>query len=110
MPAKITFSGPLFDEAARRNVGRDALKEEVIEKVAERWLRPGRRAGRRNNILERQDRQESNQQKLVISSTLRHPRQSGNSWRRKQYAIARSMVPRVLRAAARRAAQQLGGS
>lgn len=103
---EIELRGPLLTGKAAP-IGARALKQQAIEKILERWLRPGRRAGRRNNTLSRRDLKEL---EVEVTSTLRNPRQSGGSWRRKQYGIARSMTPRVVRKAAEAAAREAGGA
>ena len=106
---QVSFHGPLFAGNAGE-AARHAAKEQLIDKVVERWIRPGGRGlGRRRNTLRLMSR---GVLEAEVSSTLHHPRRSRKAtgaWTTKQMRIYRAMAPRVLRATQRRIVQELGG-
>lgn len=111
MQVKTTLKGPLFssnlDGAAKR-----AVREELVDKVEERVLRVPRSAklGRKNNTLSSRQFGNNEEQSMEVDSTLNWPRTSGRSWLAYNIGTVRKMAPNVVRAIARRLAQEAGGS
>lgn len=104
--ATVRLSGGLFGGSIPKHV-QNALVQEALLKVDERISRPyaGKRKGRANNTVTAKREELA----LVEASTLRWPRTSGATWTRKNVAIIRSMAPRVMRKAAQRIAEEMGG-
>lgn len=104
---RVTLKGGLFSKGIPPVVER-ALKEEALAKVRERINRPyrGKRLGRARNIVT------PTEQELTLreDSTLIPPRTKGTSWQRKNVAIVKSMAPRVMKKAAQRIAEEMGGA
>ena len=99
----VNVKGPLFSKRITANV-REAMYEEGIKKITDRWMRKSRRRlGRRKNILSLSERPMRNE----VRSTLIQPRTSGKAWMGSNIAIAKAMAPRVLRKAAKRITGQL---
>lgn len=108
MRIDATVSGPLFDKRIDKTV-RNALYQEVIIKVTDRWMRGGKGLGVRRNILSCDRRQMFSGQSLeaAVESTRIWPRTRGTKWTRKNISLAKAMVPRVLRKAASRISGEL---
>lgn len=108
---KTTLKGPLFssnlDDASKR-----AVREELIDKVEARVLRVPRSAklGRKNNTLSSKQFGNDYEQTMEVDSTLNWPRTSGRAWLAYNLGAVKKMAPNVVRAIARRMAQEAGGS
>lgn len=111
LEVKTTLKGPLFstnlDGAAKR-----AVREELVDKVEERVLRVPRspKLGRKNNTLSSRQFSSANEESMEVDSTLNWPRTKGTAWLAYNLGAVRKMAPNVVRAIARRLAQEAGGS
>lgn len=111
LEVKTMLKGPLFttnlDEASKR-----AVREELVDKVEARVLRQPRSAkiGRKNNTLSSRQFSTQYEESMEVDSTLNWPRTTGRSWLSYNLGAVKKMAPNVVRAIARRIAQEAGGS
>jgi len=107
---KVTLRGGLFGKDIPRIVQKQLVRE-VIVKVDERMGRKGPQGsggsgiGVKRNTVSRQP----DGLQLTVSSTLNRPRVKGTAWQRKNIGIIKAMAPRVVRKAAERIAEEMGG-
>jgi hypothetical protein len=102
LTVNVTLKGPLFTEVITDVVERSII-DQSLHKFEPRLARGGKGIGARRNTIT-QDRQGLT---LEATSTLRPPRTKGKAWLRKNEGVVRGMAPRVLRATAKRIAEQL---
>jgi len=100
----VKVNGGLFRRNVSRTV-RDAMYQEAVEKVGERWMRGGRGLGVRNNTLTKHPH--PGQMAVTVSSTTNTPRTTGAAMTRKKIGQAKAMAPRVLRKAADRVVSEM---
>lgn len=101
----VKVNGGLFKRNIPRSV-RDALMQEAVTKVSQRWLRGGKGLGVQRNTLT--ERVHEGALEARVSSTLHSPRRTGAAMTRKKIGQARAMAPRVLRKAAERIVTEMG--
>jgi len=112
----VKVNGGLFQKNIPETVRR-AMVGEAIEKIDQRLMRKGARGsggkglGVQRNIVSHEMRPA--QMQTTISTTVggkeHWPRTKGTSWQRKNIAITKAMAPRVLRKAANRIVEEMGG-
>lgn len=110
MPAAIDINvkvnGGIFTKDVDQVV-RDAMAQEAIDKLSARMSRGGKGLGVQRNPIRLEVR---GALETAAISSLNAPRTTGSSWRNKNVAIAKSLLPRVLKKAADRIVEEMGAN
>lgn len=108
MTVAVNLKGPLFTKKID-DVVKKAIVEETLQKVDQRLGRKGAQGsggkglGVKRNIVDRK----LTGLELTVDTTKIRPRTKGTSWQKKNVAIAKAMIPRVVRKTALRIASEL---